>query len=336
MSLLFMGGEDIDFKRFHGSAFTTTNASYFRANYARGAITLSGANSTTLENMSKADADFVRPSNDFWFTARLYVDPFIWTPSGWRNFLWFNDDNQRRLGFQWNGNTRHLRLVRFDAQGAATVIQETTEPFIASDGLHRIDVQVGYGSAGRVRFFMNQVPFIDVTTDVRSAGSTSLNGFTISGMNGAEFRSTGWSEMIVAEADTRTLVLKTHAPVATATGHEWIGSQSDVNEITLEPTTMITTHQPERDARFTVTGLPAGNYGIRGFKVSSYAARGVGGPQNLQIGVKTQGADALSDPVTVDTGWTRVNAIFETNPNTNQSWTINEINSIEIVAKSKP
>lgn len=329
MAILFMGGEELDFERLYGSAATSVSAATFRSGFARASLMCPGLMGSAARGL------FTQPSANFWFTARIHADATVWIDSGWTTFLTFSDGLVKRLGFQVNGTTRALRVVKWDDGGNPFVLTGTSESFIQSIALHRIDVQITYGTTGRIRFYFNQVQFADFTGDITSGSTTTLNSFTVSTMNNSDSRATYYSEIIAAERDTRTLSLRTHAPVATSTGHEWLGSQSDVAEITLNETTMITTEEADKLAKFTVNSLPAGNFSVRAFSVAAYAARGSTGPQGIQLGVGTNGTDSFSATKTLDTGWTRISQIFETNPVTNTVWTINEVNSIEITAKSK-
>ncbi len=331
MAILFMGGEELDFGRLYGNTFTTDNGTSgsFRPGYARAALAIRG------DGDSSARGDFKQASSSFWFTGRVHMDATVWIASGWTTFLHFNNGTYKRLGFQINGTTRELRLVTWDNSGNPTTLFATSESFVQSINLHRIDVQVDYGVSGRVRFFFNQVPFLDFLGDNTSGGGTNLTSFSIRSVNNGSARTTYWSEMIVAERDTRTLSLRTHAPVATATGHEWLGSQADVGEIAADEATMITTEEADKEAKFTVAQLPAGNFAVRAFSVSAYAARGATGPSAIQLGVGSGGNDAFSADKALDTGWTHAGEIFETNPVTGNSWSINEINAIEITAKSR-
>lgn len=330
MAILFMGGEELDFTRIYGTTFTTnSSSSTFRSGYARAALACPGGSG------SAARGDFKQASSSFWFTGRMHADATVWIDSGWTTFLQFNNGALKRLGLEINGTTRYVRLVTWDNAGNASTLAVSSESFIQSINLHRIDVQVAYSTSGRVRFFFNQVPFLDYSGDVTSGGATSLTSFTVTTVNNNAARATYWSEMIVAERDTRTLSLRTHAPVATATGHEWLGTQADVGEIAADEATMITTEEADKEAKFTVAQLPAGNFAVRAFSVSAYAARGATGPSAIQLGVGSNGNDAFSSDKLLDTGWTHASEIFETNPVTGNSWTINEINAIEITAKSR-
>ena len=330
MAILFMGGEELDFARLYGNAFTTASTTgTFRPAYARAALACRG------DGGSAARGDFKMSSGNFWFTGRMYADATVWIDSGWTAFLHFSSGSFKRLGLEINGTTRFVRLVTYDNSGNPSTLAQSSESFIQSINLHRIDVQVAYSTSGRVRFFFNQVPFLDFSGDVTSGGATNLTSFTVNTINNNAARATYWSEMIVAERDTRTLSLRTHAPVATATGHEWLGTQADVGEITADEATMITTEEADKEAKFTVAQLPAGNFAVRAFSVSAYAARGATGPSAIQLGVGSNGNDGFSTDKLLDTGWTHASEIFETNPVTGNSWTINEINAIEITAKSR-
>lgn len=333
MAILFMGGEEIDFDRFYNNVTinTSTSSEFFRTDFARCAVNPAGGG----EFENRAYARLTQASSSFWFTARAAVDfstDFLPPAGEYRSFISFSDGTNRRLAIKLDRN----RILRASAYSGSTetVLATGTESAFALPGLVRIDVQVSYGASGRIRVFVNQIPFIDYTGNILAGGSTTLDGFSIGSFN-TGFSGTSWSEIIVADQDTRTLSLKTQAPVATATGHAWLGSQTDINEVRLDESNMITTDTLDTVAKFTVGPLPAGNYAVRGFKVSAWAAKGPTGPGRLNLGVTTNGEDKFGPDLPLDTGWGKVSQTFDLNPSTGTAWTQNEINAIQIAAKSK-
>jgi len=143
-----------------------------------------------------------------------------------------------------------------------------------------------------------------------------------------------WSEVIVAERDTRTLHLKTLAPKADGES-EWTGSYTDINEIIASEATTIYTDVVDRTATFEVTGMPAGDFSVRAVRISGRAVRAETGPTGIQMGVEVGEAQGFSETILVDQGWQPVSTMFETNPVTGQAWKPSEISALKLALKSK-
>lgn len=328
MAMLFMGGEDIDFDRFINGVALATDGNSYRSAFARCSILVPGGGG---EMSAYAAGHFTAPATNFWVTGRVLLpvqSQYNATPKG---LIAVTAAGSAALTVQAKPDLT-LQLVN----AAGTVLATSAQPALSSaGGLQRIDVQVVYAVQGRVRVFVNQVPYIDFSGDVTSATVTALDGLWLGSPLYTQFTGVFWSEIIAATRDTRTLSLKTHAPVATAAGHAWLGNQTDVGEIALDESTMITTDQVNQPAKFTVSPLPPGNFAVQAFKVATWAARGGTGPAHIDLGVNVGNTDFYSPDQSLDTGFAAVSQIYDYNPVTNQTWSVNDIASIEIIAKSK-
>lgn len=327
MAILFMGGEEIDFTPF-GTVGTSTASGSFRSDFARCSLRICGGPS--LGN--RAYGAFTRGSSGFWISARISTPtqgliaapglPLIALYRGQDAILAITMDDDR---------VYHLGV--WEDQATFTVLASATSS--QPVGLHKIDLQVEYGSPGVARLYVNQVLVIEYTGNGMQVGSgVELDGFALASP-AADSSETYWSEVISAERDTRTMMLKTHAPVTTAADSEWTGTHSDIDDIGINETDGITSNTADQVAMFGVSDLLNGNLAIRGFKVSGYAARGEVGPTHIELGIRTDSTMAFSAPFALDTGWSRVGHIFEINPVTNAAWTVADINDIEIGVRSK-
>ena len=331
MAFLFMGGEEIDFDRFINGTYMSLNTGLFRTAFARTAVSVP---SSANDSVSYAAGSFTGPSSDFWFSSRVWfiVDEM---PTTYRTMLAFFDGTTKRVALQF-AQSRKAQFVVYDNSGGATVLLESANPVLSTtSGLLKIDLQVTYSNPGRIRLFVNGVPALDYTGNTLVGGSTTLNKFNLYAVNERGGLGTNYSEVMIADRDTRTLSLKTHTPVATAPGHNWIGSVSDVSEVTLDESTMLTTDALDATAKFTIDSLPTGNFAVRGVKVSTWAARGGTGPANIAVGVNVGGTDNYGPDRPLDTGYGPINRIMDQNPVANRGWSPQDIASLQIVAKSK-
>lgn len=331
MAILFMGGERIDFVQFYNNTFGVDAEETFRTDYARASVRCQGS---ATDHMNYAFGRFAQSSSNFWFSAQMSCSVFDTLSSGFLTFLSFWDASAKRFGIQMD-DRRRLRLVRYADGVTQSVLTTTDVVAIQNDGLHKIDVHMNYQTAGGVRVYVDQVLVLDFSGDVTAGGSLSLNGFGVSCFNNGNTRSTYWSEMVAVERDTRTISLKTHAPTSTKEDSAWIGTHEDIDETFADDGDVITTTALDAVAKFGVNPLPTNNLSVRGFKLSARVSRGPAGPAHVALGVTSGTESTFSEDFVVDTGWNTVSTIFETNPETEASWTEAEINAIEIDLKSR-
>lgn len=330
MSILFMGGEPIDFDTLNNTVTVSGAIETFRNKFARCSMQCQGSNADFYNN---ASGKFAKASSDFWFTARMHCTIGALSAS-YLTFLTFYDKGVKRLGFQMN-DQRQLRVVRYQSGVPDAVIATSSATAIQTGGVHKIDVHAVYNTFGRVTVYMDQAMVLDFGGDITAGGSTSLDGFGISSFNNSTNNATYWSECIAIERDSRTLMMKTHTPAAAKPNSQWDGDVANIAEIVPDDSTIITTNQPDQYARFSVDALPTDKLAVAGFKVNARVSRGPGGPQGLQVGVTTGITTSTSSTFPVDTGWSNVSQIFENNPTNNAPWTENDINTIEIDFLSK-
>ena len=327
MAILFMGGEEIDFAQ-HGTVSVGTLQTQFRTDYARCSLNVAGGSS--LGN--RWHATFTQGSGDFWVGARVLLPTGNLLGDPGRPFMAFYDGTKLRLALQMDAN-RAINLVTYDDAMTSSKIASSSGS--QPTNLMKLDVQITYGTPGTVRVFVNQTEVITYTgNDLVKNATTQLSGVSLASPSTATDLSY-WSEVIAAERDTRTLMLKTHVPTATNAGNQWQGAYTDIDEVAANEADGISTNAVDQVAMFGVSDLPEGNLAIRGFKVSGYAARGETGPANAQLGLTTNGNTAFSTNRSVDTGWTRISNIWETNPVSGSPWTASEINALSIGVRSR-
>jgi hypothetical protein len=331
MAILFMGGEDIDFTAFLGASYPTAGNGRSRPGFARGSLSVTGGGDDLANRIM---GTFAAPSSAFWLATRTYFT-FLGTTGNWRTFLALYEGGTPRIGVQMQSLTRLVRFVIFDASGNPGAVAATSVPAVQGEGLQRLDLQVVHGTSGRLNLYVNGVSVLDWSGSTVIGTQAPITDFGLASAADSSVIQTDWSEIIAIERDSRTLSLKTNGPVATAQGHQWLGDQSDVNEVVANKDTMLTTTAVNQSARFTIDPMPAGNYAVRGFKVGALAVAGINGPQSIALGVGTNGSDSLGPAQPLDTGWTPVSQTFETNPVTNAPWTTAEINAVQIEAQSR-
>lgn len=328
MAIYFMGGEDIDFSPL-GTVSVQTGAGNFRSDFARCALGVAGG--APLANGWRGA--FSAPANAFWFGLRAVVSSASLAADPGQPLVVLSTSGSKRLGLSVSSGMT-LVLGTWDSTGAYTKLIASAAGAVPST-LFKLDAQVLYATTGQVRVFVNQVEVITYAGDITRSGATNLDSIQLA-CPSTDASVTSFSEIFVTDRDSRTLMLKTHAPVNDAGGNQWTGNYQQVADVTADETTVISTNATDQVSSFPVTQLPTGsNLAIRGFKIAGYAARGETGPSKLDLGVVTNNTTSFGPDAAIDTGWTRIGQVFENNPVTNAQWTSAEINALSISVKSK-
>lgn len=162
---------------------------------------------------------------------------------------------------------------------------------LSTDTLQKVDIYVNCAVAGQVQVYLDGTKIIDYSGDVTTNSATALASavFGQDHANGSSFADY-WSEIIVSTTDTRSLSLVTLLPAAAGNTFNWTGATSDVNEVTLDDATLITSATAGEIAQTTVstTGV-GGTAGIVALVVNAGAQKGGTGPQNADLTVRTGG-----------------------------------------------
>lgn len=329
MSFLFVGGEDSDFNKLGACAVDTANAAARRTGKARCSLKVaSGALGDGWQ------AVFSGAASSFWLTGRGYFTsiPNVATSSPSHMIALLDAAGVRRLalvlpaGSYVSNYTKYWRLVKIDAAGAMTTLA-TAGNTLSTDTLQKVDIYVNYAVAGQVQVYLDGTKIIDYSGDVTTNSATALASavFGQDHANGSSFADY-WSEIIVSTTDTRSLSLVTLPPAAAGNAFNWTGATSDVNEVTLDEATLITSATAGQIAQTTVatTGL-AGTTGIVALVVNARAQKGGTGPQNADLLVRTGGVDYASADIVLPASLGRISKTWDTNPATSSAWTASDL-----------
>src|SRR5207244_4119060 len=127
------------------------------------------------------------------------------------------------------------KIIKRNAAGTLTTLATSAPGTFTSTGtgLHQFDVHIVYSTSGSIKFYLDgsNTPVMSYTGDTTTDGATHLNQFFL----GTYFTGSAavWSELIVSNADTRSMGLLTLPPVADGNTQDWIGAASDINETAL-------------------------------------------------------------------------------------------------------
>jgi hypothetical protein len=326
MTILFFGAEPEDFT-LTGGATTATTSSY-RTAYARQSIVTQGGSQFAILPTFTA-------SSTLWFTARLQQTTT--TTANFNLATFYDGSNIRlRLRIASGGAPTTLFIDKFDGASATTLGTSTLT--IAANTTYKLDVGINYASSGGwVRVYIDGTLFIDSgLTNVTAGGSTTLNGLIL-GAGYTSSANTHWSEVIVANEDTRPLGVKTLVPDATGDVTGWTaGTWADIDETPASDTDLAVSDTAAQVLAVNCTGMPTGasNLTVRAVKSVVLACRGVTGPTKIDIGLRQSSTNAFASSQTLDTGYAVYTATWTTNPITSAAFTSSEITALQLAYRS--
>jgi hypothetical protein len=324
-TLLFSGGEDIDFTCLgSGTCAPGTNSSQFRPAWARESITIFGS---TADPPSSRFATPVLPANStLWVHAQLCLDNCggIGTSSGAQLFRFFDSSGNPALIVRGTGTSGQVKISTRTATGTFTDL--VTCSSAANTSLTQIDVFVNYGTSGEVAFYNNSVRVCDFTGNVTNGdGATTLNQVEFSSAGGVA----QWSEIIIATTDTRAMARFTANTVANGntTGFSGTNICSSIWNAT-----------SVNDANFGFTGaanilhectikstIPTGSYTVLALVMSARALVGSSGPLHFDFLTRVGGTDFPSTDFAPTTSFSNIsNYIQATNPATSSPWLVSD------------
>lgn len=328
MTLLFVGAEFEDFTAAGGGWSVTTNSAYYRSAYARMGMYNSG--STTFDAIRLSSPSFTA-SSLLYVTARVAFISLVSTLP----FMYLTTGGNARLRLRMSGTSTPTTIVLETWNGTSAVTLATSSLTVTTNTAYKIDWAVDYQAAGRLRLWVDQVLFIDYSGDPRVSGATSLNGLSLAPAHSAQ--NSSFSEVIVADEDTRPLSVKTLAPDATGDVTGWTsGTWQDIDETAASDADLAVSDTASQILSVNCTGMPSGasNLSVRAVKSVVYAARGATGPSKIDIGLRQSSTNAFASSQTLDTGYGVFSATWTINPITSAAFTPSEINALQLAYRS--
>ena len=316
MSILWCGGEDIDFP--NGNAVSVTNNSGFwsRSGYTRCSLSSSGG-------ISKSTYFPGGPVTSAWITFR-------WRPDNSAKTVGVGVEGSARslwLGFAGSGWT-HLQLSTYD--GTTLTPLTITDGAILVDALQRIDWHIqDFGAAATVTVYVDGALVLTYTGDVTVPGMTDFSCLVLGSgyLRGSEF--------VVSDQDTRLFSLVTLYPTGAGDANTFTaGGYGDVDESVISDADTAHSDTPEQDLQVALADLPAGDFIVKAVKLAARITAGDGG-MGMQIGVKTNSTLALGSTITLVGAWETHEALLAANPVTANVFTPAEINALQLAFQSK-
>lgn len=338
MSLLFIGSEIEDFPINVGANTFSASSSFHRSAYSRaGCLTAAG----TWPTAGYIGTTFTSQTS-LWVTGRFGASTTV--SSGNIFFVLGNTSGgtnaaNARLRLKCNSAAPStIILEKWDGSSTATTLGTSTATITGTIG-YKLDVAVdSYGASGRVRVYIDNALIIDTGAGVNIAagGSTSLNVAYFSTLRSASV-DTSWSEVIVADEDTRPLGIKTLVPNATGDTTAWTsGTWQDIDDVAAADVDLAVSDTAAQVLAVNCTGMPTGYGGltVRAVKSVVYAARGSSGPSKIDLGLRQSSTNGFAASQTLDTGYAAYSATWTTNPITSAAFTAAEVEAIQLAYRS--
>lgn len=338
MSILWCGGEDIDFPN-GVSVFIDTTPGVFRAGYARCAI-VQQSNNTLNGPLSKGVVFSGGAVTSAWLHCQIYSGPFGFG----------NTPDPKTIGFGLSGTAKGLfigtdsvldtKLALCKSDGATTTqLAAEVGTSITRNTMYRLDLEVvNFGAAATVNVYLDGALVISFVGDTTLPGMANFDSVFLSfaQLFSVNFLGCRFSEIIVADEDTRSFPgLVTMAPSAQGTTDQWTGLWSDVNGITISDASPNFVNLSAQDQQFALTPLPLGVFVIKAVKIAARSAVSLAPtPTKVALGFNQGGVVAVGPDQALTTGYETYEQLDSINPVTGNPWVQADLTGLQLNLRS--
>jgi hypothetical protein len=299
MSILWGGGEDIDFPNGNVVITVSTDTGYFRTGYARCA--LRGQGFDFMKSIPFPGGGVT----ECWLSCRYYYTRG-WFAGGWRlvgfgsSDLDFEgiyldtlkDGNQTLALAKWDGSTR-------------TELAYDSANYLISSALNQIVIHF---TTSKVDVYINGNLAIEYSGDARPAGLTTID--SILAQTYYANPASAISEVIVTDTvNPSALSLVTHYPTADGDLNEWAASPpttayDKIDEPAVSDVDLISTDVADENVQCALSNLPSGAFSVKAIIVVARAQKSddasIG---TLKLGVKSGGTIDVDAGHALSTSW---------------------------------
>lgn len=321
MSIIWCGGEEIDFPN-GGSVEPYLATPYYDPVYSRCGI-------HPLATFGTIKSILFTGITSGWIHCYITMGSLTYTIPGMIGIC--QSSNSKGL---WVGIPDSSKKFAIRTGDDASYNTLASESGTSLEGGDRLDLYFsGLGVSENVKLYHNGTLIIDFTGDVSQSSMSLLDCVYLRGGHSMFGNMTHFSQIIVADEDTRLMSLKTLVPNAAGDLNEWSGLYTDVDEGYLSDADTIYTTEGSKSVQLNLTGMPTGNFNVKAVKVIGRAADGTG-VLDIKAGVKTNSVVHLGDQKGLEGAWKSVEEMFNTNPETANPFTSGEIDALQIAFQS--
>jgi len=325
MSILWCGGEDLDFPNGSTVGVDTTSGRY-NSGYARCAIYPASTGNTIIS------AYLASPVTSVWLSCWAFMGG---GNTSLRHFGVGKSGTGGKGIYIGTSNSAYtqLRLYKWDGSSATTLATESGNS-LAANLLRRFDLQIiNYGATSTINVYVAGSLALTFSGDSSISGVSDLDCVVSYKPNSSDFFEL--SEILLTDSDPRSLRLSTMAPTGAGSTDAWTGAYTDVNETTLSDANAISTNTASQDEQFNVTDLPSGTFSIVAVRVAARASLGAGStPTGISLGFNSGGTVAVGSPQTPGTSYGLIEETFTTNPVTSAAWAQSDMNALQMNLRS--
>lgn len=333
MSILWCGGEDIDFPNGAAVFVDTTNANFFRNTFSRCGISCSTGwmwskpfpGGSITSGWLSGHVGYNHGTG----TNNVHYFGLVNSASGNASGLWVGEGS----------TSSQLGIYTFNGTTFTLLAQTTSSPILnnSTNQSIKIDVQViSYGASGTVNLFFNGAFALTFTGNIAVSGVSNLD--TVAFQSHDPAGGNIWvSELIVSSTDTRSLQgLVTMAPNGNGTTQNWSNPAfTNFNPIVINDANSTFVNTTGQDEQATLIDLPSGNFSIPMVKIAARALATSGATAtNLKLGVNNGGTVAVASPHALTTGFNTVEDFFSTDPTTSVAWVQSQMNGLQLDLRS--
>ncbi len=321
MTILFAGGED--------TSFTMTSAAFSggirRTSFARGAIFMSGDPTTDPPNSRATPPTAFTPSSDLWFHAQIASETNLM--SNGAQLLRFTDGSTARIVVRCTATAGTFKISTRNAAGTFVDLVTASAITLSNSVTHVLDLHVVYAVSGSVTLYWDGVSIATYSGDVTTNGATTLDNFQIS--NNHNTNSTYWSEIIIADEDTRSMSLWTLVPVAAGNTQNWTpNTVGNINELVSDDAAFVSTTANNDLSEWTTSITPpSGVWNVRAIVQEARVEVNLTSPQHFDWAVRVSATDNLAGTsnAPIVGSFSNFHYQWNQNPHTSADWVIGEI-----------
>src|SRR5882672_6561843 len=317
MTILWCGGEDIDFPNGQTVAIQTSST-YFRSGYARCGIQDNNTNSSSRSLSFSGGA-----VTSAWLHYQVFVTSSFGVSHPFPGLGLNSAGNGGIFVGTASSNAAKCALFKWDGATLTQLAAETGTSIPVTNGSSvQIDLQItNYGASSTVNVYCHNVLVITFSGSTTIAGIANLDCVALYGFSGGPYY--WFSEFIVGDSDTRNFSLLTMAPNAAGDTNNWTtGTYANINPITINDASVIAVNTTGQDFQANLIDLPAGSFGnVQAVKAAVRSEITAGAvPTSLKIGVKTGGTVNVDAGHAQTTGFLTYERLMVTNPVTSAAW----------------
>jgi hypothetical protein len=188
-------------------------------------------------------------------------------------------------------------------------------------------------TGGFVRLYINNVLAYEFLGDTSLYGGAPIGSIRFN--NYFALGDISFGNFIIADEDTRGMLITNIDPMGVGDLSEQAGSFTDVNTRTRNDATGLTAGSAGLTTTFALKDSPAGNPVYKGVFINARAVRDATGPQNTNLLLRTGGANYHGPDVDPGTSPKLISRGWGLNPATGVSWTNADIVSLQSGVRSR-